>query len=327
MPLPKAATSAMVQSPMNIFLCLRRVLIIAMIFAACTAQAVGFEDHEFTANGQSFHILTTNDLFHSYEQNYSRYGDISAASSELIFRPLAAKILDAGAEASFMFGAIALPYQPGDFLRTEVQKLKVEDVLAVARAVLPAASAALPGPETRIVIIPASPQMKGSLDTIGVSGYGVTLGSGRIVIALDPTAADWTAFLAYALAHEYHHSTWISRKWASADLTLLEYQIFEGRADAFAKSIYGGYAVPADRYLTTVQEAEAWKLVRPKLQEKGSKLIGAVMNGNVTIPFGSGYSIGYHIVTSFRQRNPGYTDQQILDMEPGAILDESGHGN
>lgn len=298
---------------------------LALILANCASLPADFERTKVAVNGQVFRILTAHALFDDYLRHTDQRADIGVMSKNLLFDPLAREILDEKAQAPFMFGSVALPYEPNAFLKQEIQLLKASNVADSIEGVLPAINKSLPGSETKIVVLPASPVMKPYLDKFGVSGYGATLGSGRIVIAVDPTKPDWRAFLSYATAHEYHHSTWISRNWVSADFTLLEYVVFEGRADAFAKSMNPEFGIPADRYLTRGQESAVWRQIRPTLSQKGSNRINEVMNGSGGIPFGSGYAIGYHIVLAFKQRNPSSTDADLIDMDPRTILEKSGY--
>ena len=44
------------------------------------------------------------------------------------------------------------------------------------------------------------------------------------------------------------------------------------------------------------------------------------MFGNQSIPFGSGYTIGFNIVNSFKQNNPEYSDREIIDLTPEKIF-------
>jgi uncharacterized protein YjaZ len=306
-----------------------RIPVLALLvgfLVECAGAAPGLETTRTVVNGQVFEILTADALFDNYFQQAGRAADIAAASKSLLLDPLARQMLDEKAQAPFMFATVALPYEPNAFLRRERQLLSSADAVAAIQVALPALAKALPGPATKIAVLPASPVMKPYLDKYGISGYGATLGSGRIVMAVDPTKPDWKAFLRYAAAHEYHHSTWIARHWVSADLTLLEYLVFEGRADAFARRMNPTFEVPADRYLTTDQEAAVWRQITPVLSERSSGRINEVMNGTASIPFGSGYAIGYHIVQAFLRSHPSSTDATLIDMEPGAILRDSGYG-
>ncbi len=65
----------------------------------------------------------------------------------------------------------------------------------------------------------------------------ITVGTGKIIVSIDPTSDYWEEQLPYVLAHEYHHSVWTSRNFTTTDFTPLEYLILEGKADSFAKNL------------------------------------------------------------------------------------------
>ena len=45
--------------------------------------------------------------------------------------------------------------------------------------------------------------------------------------------------------------------------------------------------------------------------------------GTEEIPYGSVYSLGYSIVYSFRKNNPSIDDQELIDLSPVRILNDS----
>ncbi|MCX6238719.1 MAG: DUF2268 domain-containing putative Zn-dependent protease [Bacteroidia bacterium] len=300
------------------------ILIGLFLITRCGNHIPDFERTKLKINGQKFEILTANELFENYLKDHNRFRDNNTASDKLIFNPLAKEILD-GAEAPFMFNSVKVPYEPNDLLRKQIKLLKSEDIIGIIKQALYSITKSIPGPDTKIIILPASSFMRTYFDKYHIPGYGVAIGSGKIIIALDPTADNWKTFLSYGIAHEYHHSTWISRNWVSSDFSVIEYLVFEGRADAFAKSINDGIEVPAAKYLTNDQETLVWNLIKPDLFEKGHERINKVMFGNDDIPFGSGYTIGYHIVSSFKLNNPAISDFAMIDMEPKKILELSGY--
>jgi uncharacterized protein YjaZ len=300
------------------------ILLGFILIAGCKNSVPDFERTRLKINGQEFEILTAYGLIENYLKDQNSFADYSRASNRLLFEPVEKEILP-GAEASFMFNSIKIPYEPTDNLRTQIELLRTGNITGLLEKALHSITESLPGPGTKIIILPVSSFMKPLLNKYNLPGYGVTIGSGKIIIAIDPTAQDWKGFLTYAVAHEYHHSTWISRNWVSSDFSLLEYLVFEGRADAFAKSINNSVEIPAEMYLTKIQEVHVWNLIKPGLLLKGHERINNVMIGKDDIPFGSGYAIGYHIVRSFRQKNPSCSDFEMIDMNPVKLLESSGY--
>jgi len=86
---------------------------------------------------------------------------------------------------------------------------------------------------------------------------------------IDPTFENWIDFLPYCIAHEYHHSAWISRNWMSSDFSLIEYLTFEGRADMFASDLYENFNNPLTKILSQQQERQVWQLIENEIFEKG----------------------------------------------------------
>jgi uncharacterized protein YjaZ len=296
------------------------------LLIGCSNNVPDFERTNIEINGQKFEILSTYAIFENYLNENNRYKDCNLASKRLIFKSFRKEILD-NAEAAFMFNSIEIPYQTTDLLREQVKMLKSRESLEIIKHVLYQITKSLPGPNTKIIILPTNPNMQELLDKYKLPGYGMTIGSGKIIIAINPTSENWKEFLSYGIAHEYHHSTWISRNWVSSDFSLLDYLVFECRADAFAKSIFDSFDIPATKYLTSEQETYVWDLIKPELNEKGSERIIKVMYGTEKIPFGSGYAIGYGILKAFKENNPSYTDLRIIDLEPSKILELSRYKN
>ena len=294
------------------------ILIMLFYLLGCRSSTSEFERTNVIINNQKFELITTYSLFDDYlsQQNNS---DLTSASNNIIYEPIRKEIID-GAEAPFMFETIRIPYQPGDLLKNEVELLRSSDLLGITKKALSNITSNLPGPDTKIIFMPANPAMHDLFMKYNLCMNGVTLGSGKIIIMIDPAFQQWKKTLPMVLAHEYHHSTWISRNWKDSDFTLLEYLIFEGRADAFASNLYKDVENPWTTMINKEQEDEVWELIKPEIFMKGHDRINKVMWGNKDIPVGSGYAIGLHIVKSFKLNNPKHSDREIIDLQPEEIL-------
>lgn len=294
------------------------------LLIGCNQNVPDFERTNVDINGQSFEILTTHAIFKNYLKECDKYKNYKKASKKLIFKPIKKEIIE-GAEAVFMLNSIKIPYEPTDNLRKQVDCLKSEETIELIKKALTSITASISGPDTKIILLPTSPLLQEYLDKYNMPGYGVAIGSGKIIIALNQTSKNWDEFLSFGLAHEYHHSTWILRNWVSSDFTLLEYIIFEGRADSFGQSINDSIEIHSSKYLTEEQEKYVWELIKPDLDKKGTRRLLSVMYGKDDIPFGSGYAIGYGIMKAFKRNNPNYSDFEIMDLEPKKILELSGY--
>ncbi len=284
----------------------------------CQSSADEFERTKVKINKQKFELLTTFSLFDNY-LNQQNISDLTSVSNNIIYEPIRNEIID-GAEAAFMFETIRVPYQPGELLKKEIELLRSSDLLDITKKALADITSNLSGPDTKIIFMPANPAMHDLFVKYNLCMNGVTLGSGKIIIMIDPTFPQWKKTLPMVLAHEYHHSTWISRNWKDSDFTLLEYLIFEGRADAFASNLYKDVEDPWTTMINKEQEEKVWKLIKPEIPMKGHDRINKVMWGDKDIPLGSGYAIGLHIVKAFKQNNPKYSDREIIDLKPEEIL-------
>ncbi|MDF1549036.1 MAG: DUF2268 domain-containing putative Zn-dependent protease, partial [Bacteroidales bacterium] len=249
-----------------------------LLLIGCENDVPDFERTIIDINGQRFEILSTQAIFENYLKECDNYKDFKKASKKLIFKPIEKEILN-GAEASFMINSIKIPYEPTDNLKKQVDNLKSNESIKLIEKALYSITDSIPGPNTKIILLPTSSLIQEYLDKYNLPGYGVAIGSGKIIIALNQTADNWKDFLSFGLAHEYHHSTWISRNWITSDFTLLEYLVFEGRADSFAKSINDSVEVHSTKYITKEQENFVWNLVKPDLDKKGTERLTNVMYG------------------------------------------------
>jgi uncharacterized protein YjaZ len=284
----------------------------------CQSNTVDFERTTVTINNQKFELITTYSIFDNYLSSQTG-SDYTSASNNLIYEPIQKEIID-NAEAPFMFETIRAPYQPGKSLKNEIDLLKSSDVINIVKKSLSYITVSLPGPNTKIIIMPANPSMHDLFLKYNICMNAITLGSGKIIVMIDPTFNDWQKTLPYVIAHEYHHSAWISKHWKNADFSLIEYLIFEGRADAFATSLYNDVESPWTVMINREQEKTVWSQIEPDIFQRGHERINKVMFGSLDIPFGSGYTIGFNIVKSFKKNNPKYSDKEIIDLTPEEIL-------
>lgn len=297
--------------------------LIGLTICGCREKVPDFERTSFHFNNQSIEVLTTFNLIDNYlSKSSNSQNNILKASNKYIYKPIRQEILD-DAEAAFLFKTIKVPYEPNDYLRDELELLKSSDLLKMIEESLAKITKALPGPNTKIIIMPASSLNRPTLEKYKIPISGITIGSGKIILSIDPTFPNWKEFLPYCIAHEYHHSTWVSRNWTSADFSLIEYLVLEGRADVFASEQYSTVSNPLTNFLTKDQESEIWGLIEDDIFEKGHERINKVMFGTDNIPFGSGYNIGFNIVKLFKENNSDSLNIYLLDMDPEEIFELS----
>ncbi|WP_299433179.1 DUF2268 domain-containing putative Zn-dependent protease [uncultured Aquimarina sp.] len=92
-----------------------------------------------------------------------------------------------------------------------------------------------------VYVLPPSSELQTMKDDMnGV--FGFTAGSKQILINIDTSVDNWKEALSYAVAHEFNHTYWTKENLAKITRwTLLDYLVFEGRGDYFAKLLYPKY--------------------------------------------------------------------------------------
>jgi len=68
---------------------------------------------------------------------------------------------------------------------------------------------------------------------------------------------------------EIHHSTWCSGNWESADFSLIEYLVLEGRLDILASEQYNSVSNPLTNFLTKTKNLKFGGLLKTKSSKRG----------------------------------------------------------
>lgn len=271
-------------------------------------------------NGQKFELISAYELFDDYIKTSKN--ESTNFYKKLIFNPIK-KEFSENAEYPFFLSNIENPIIPNNELINEIEILKNSNLIEIAENALKKISLALPGPATKILFIPANPAFRNHYKKYNIGVTAITLGSGKIIVSIDPTFENWKELLPYVLAHEYHHSVWTSRNFETINFSLIEFLIFEGRADSFSSSIYPDKNIPWTSIISKEQENRVWEIIKPDLDMRGHTICDKVMVGSNEIPFGSGYTIAFNIVQSFKENNPGFSDYDIIDFAPHKVLNMS----
>jgi uncharacterized protein YjaZ len=160
----------------------------------------------------------------------------------------------------------------------------------------------------------------------GVMGF--TASAATIDLYLAPETA-WTDWIGYNAAHEYNHATWMAFH-PDADpmkFTLLEYLVFEGRADHLG-ALISGRVGPWTHAISPEQACTLFTQLRPRLGETGP-LLPQVMFGfgrsGSEYPTWTGYTLGWGIVDAFVAKHPDATVGSWMALEPAAILAQGGY--
>lgn len=154
----------------------------------------------------------------------------------------------------------------------------------------------LPKKKSTIFIVPVSSEyLDGSELLKGVMGVAY---KDCIVFFLDENYDK--DILAYATAHEYHHTILYDNKDFRLE-TILQSCIAEGKADEFAKRVIKGVRPPTDMPLENKTKENIIKMMNKGEVTGDDILLG---NDSKNIPMWSNYRLGKDIMESYLNQNP-----------------------
>lgn len=287
-------------------------IFILLTSISCHRSEYDFERSKLMINNQQFEILTAYKIFDNFIAKKSSY-------RQDVFNQIKNEF-NHNAEYPFLFETIKKEIKPDANLKEELEILKDIDFKQIVDSAFRIITKELSGPDTKILFIPANPEYREFFKKFGMGIHAVTLGTGKIIVSIDPTFNNWPQLIPYVLAHEYHHSVWTSRNFVTADFTPLEYLILEGKADSFSRELFPNAAIPWFNMLTEDEEKRVWNLIRPEMNKRNSEMNKNMMIGTEEIPYASGYTIGFSIIESFKMNNPQINDIELIDIAPEQIL-------
>lgn len=292
---------------------------VIVLLVGCSVSEIDFERTSVIINEQKFEILTANEIYLDF---ITRKGNYSSDVFSLIEKEFLRN-----SEYPFILESIKSNVRPDDEINAFLKELIKVDFKKLIEPFLHIIISELPGSGTKILFIPVNPAHVGYLRELQFGISAITVGSGKIIISVDPKSVNWQKQLPYVLAHEYHHSVWTSRNFKTKEFTPLEYLIFEGRADSFAKRLFPDVNNPATKMFGKVEEERVWNILKPELYKRDTPMNDLMMTGNDEIPLCSGYTIGFNIVEAFKKNNPDVGDSVLIDLDPEIILKMSLYDN
>ena len=298
-----------------------------MNLSACdsTNSNIQYKTITFSQSEQQFSIVPFYLHMPKYiEKVKENRKQIDRIYKKLVYNPIWKDFASKG-ECSFLAKFLKNPITDLEGLNIEIKVLSESGVEEIVKNTLVKVSKMLPGPNTIVYLQVIDPIYKNylpnSLHMGGVVAH--TFGSGRIFITIDPTTSYWKNQLLKIVAHEYHHSVWISRNFKTINFSLLEYLILEGRADSFAESVYPDIESPWIDVFGFEKEKDVWYSMKNLLNSRDADLIKRMATGYEDIPFASVYTIGYRIMQEFIKNNPHKTLLEWTNMEAEEILSKS----
>lgn len=257
----------------------------------------------------------------SKEQRYNT----AVYYKELILDPVYGNFVDGGEYAALADRYIGRTIKDHDDLAFKLGLFEDKKVELIVKDALEKCDSYLAGIDTEVYIFPSVGDYEQMTDQVG-GVSGVTIGQGKILILVDPTVDNWESVLSYVVAHEYHHSIWTSIQQEDNSFTLLDHLVFEGRADSFANIVYPEVVVPWSSSLDLNDEKTVWKLIDDQLGKVNGEVLNKVMFGDgKDYPHWSGYTIGYHIVQKYLEKNPEVDVATWTNMNSRDILEKSGY--
>jgi len=287
-------------------------ILILITVLSCQRLNNDFERTVIVVENQKFEILTANKIIKNFISRKSNY-------STTVYR-IIEKEFGNNIEYPFLLETLKAEIKPDEKLKEEIKILNSYNFKQIVESTFKSVVEELPGPDTKILFLPANPEYREIYKSYGIGLTAVTIGTGKIIVSIDPTIDNWEQLLPYTLAHEYHHSVWTSRNFETSSFTPLEYLLLEGRADSFAKELFPDTKHPFIKTLDKDREERVWALIKFEMHTRDSELNDKLMSGTHDIPTGSVYSIGYNIIESFKINNPQITDRELIDMSPDQIL-------
>jgi uncharacterized protein YjaZ len=281
----------------------------------------------FTQAQQKFTIVPFYENIPTYIiQAHHNKSQIDKVYKDYIYNPIWYDFASNG-ECAFLARNIKNPIRDLETLDKEFRLLSGSGVEEIVKDALLTVSRELPGPNTTVYIQVMDPAYKKMIPEyakkiLDMGIHADTYGTGKIFVAIDPRARNWKNILPRIIAHEYHHSIWISRNFETVHFSLLDCLIIEGRAEGFADRIYPNIEAPWPD-LTAEDEYRIWNYMKTVLHNKDERLILEMTTGNKEIPFLSVYSIGYKIIQEFLKNNPQVPILEWTDYGPEKILKKS----
>ncbi|HEX5809984.1 MAG TPA: DUF2268 domain-containing putative Zn-dependent protease [Anaerolineales bacterium] len=186
----------------------------------------------------------------------------------------------------------------------------------------------LPSPlANRAVCIYAADPGNQWLQEQGVVGTGI---GDNILLQINPLAQNWSLWVPYVLAHEYHHAVWGYNYFAAQQksyMDLLTGLLIDGEADTFAKLLYPDLHPTWINALTPAEEAEQWEKMQKYLNGNDGPIYERFFFGDKVsgTPSCTAYTIGYRIVQAYLKRYPTQTVFDLMNKEAWEILSDSGY--
>jgi uncharacterized protein YjaZ len=223
---------------------------------------------------------------------------------------------------------LSMPILNLEELAVEVDSLKNSEIEQLVEKAYMQITQVLPSPlANRAVCIYAADPGNQWLREQGVLGTGI---GDNILLQINPLAPNWSQWVPYILAHEYHHAVWGYNYFAvqqKSHMDLLTGLLIDGEADTFAKLLYPDRQPTWINALTPDEEAEQWGKMQEYLKGNDGTIYERFFFGDRVsgTPSFTAYTIGYRMVQAYLKCHPTQTVFDLMNKESEEILSESGY--
>jgi len=251
--------------------------------------------------------------------------DLESLYQEYVIDPYWRPCAEGGEYVKLDEGKLSTPIRDLEQLGQMTQVLIDSDVENQVKEAYAQAKLHLPSENTTICVFATDPNNLFARDQMnGMTGF--TAGAGKIWLEIYPEG-NWEEWVGYAVAHEYHHSTWTAQYYdEKAPIFLIDALVFEGRADTFARQLYPELTAPWTNAISKEVEHSQWETIQDILRVTSMQSIRGYMFGNQrNIPQWTGYTIGFHIIQDLIEKNPELSVEEWTAMEAMDVLDQSGY--
>lgn len=295
------------------------IFLIISIFAM-----IGCEKETSSIETESkFNIIFPEEEIRKYiEKARENEEDIDKLYEEIIYEPIRVGFREGTSYTDAHIPRVQYSIKNLDKLEKQLEIFIESDIVKIAKEALNKCDDVLFSGGTTVYIMPFDP------DNIyfPIGGVeGVTSINGKIIVVVNPMIEDWQALVPYVIAHEYHHSVFMDR-YKESVFTMLEYLLFEGRADSFANIVYPDLETSWTSLLPIIREKEMWDKIEENLNSVDYKYQREIMFGGIKgIPRNCGYRIGYTIMQEFIKNNPDVSVEEWTNMDAREIFKKSGY--
>ncbi|MCU0645109.1 MAG: DUF2268 domain-containing protein, partial [bacterium] len=247
--------------------------IFILIFVTCSNQEsnVAFQSVHYSCQNRNFSVVPAYlnmKLF--VEEAKKNPAKINQLYEKIIYQSIFRSFVARGKYPEIM-ETLKPPITDIAALQEEIALLENSNLAPFIFEQLKIISDSLPGPDTNIILLAMNPATKALFQQynvghlyVGVMAFAT--GIGNIIISIDPQQESWQAVLKHIIAHEYHHNVWSITHFERKDFSVIEYLVFEGRAEYFANHIFPDAILPWAKILSPQKEKEVWSILKNNLQ-------------------------------------------------------------